>query len=306
MELMQLKYFSAVAHTQHLTKAAEALKISQPALSKAISRLEEELGVELFDRSSNKISLNANGELYLQYVQRALLELSSGTDAVRSYAGVVGGNVGIMTSCSGLLQPAIREFLTEFKDIRYQQYRYTADFIARELENGTADFAVTTMPLTSAKFEWIPLVRDELYVTMAPEHPFYTREEVSIFDLQNESLIVSNNLLSTHGIIGEGFAKFGLIPKIDYELNNPPLTERLVAEGRGISFVPGLRLDPMPGTKAQRLIPVREHAFRYEVGILKLRNRFRSSGAKLLEDFLVDWFKDSGNYTRNGNESNVI
>ena len=304
MELMQLKYFSAVAHTQHLTKAAEALKISQPALSKAISRLEEELGVELFDRSSNKISLNANGELYLQYVQRALLELSSGTDAVRSYAGVVGGNVGIMTSCSGLLQPAIRQFLTEFKDIRYQQYRYTADFIARELENGTADFAVTTMPLTSAKFIWTPLVRDELYVTVAPEHPFYDREDVSIFDLQDENLIVSNNLLTTHGVIVEGFAKFGLTPKIDYELNNPPLTEQLVAEGRGISFVPGLKADPMPGTKAQRLIPVREHAFRYEVGILKLRNRFQSSAARLLEDYLVDWFNDAENCT--GKETRAI
>ena len=304
MELMQLKYFSAVAHTQHLTKAAEALKISQPALSKAISRLEEELGVELFDRSSNKISLNANGELYLQYVQRALLELSSGTDAVRSYAGVVGGNVGIMTSCSGLLQPAIRQFLTEFKDIRYQQYRYTADFIARELENGTADFAVTTMPLTSAKFIWTPLVRDELYVTVAPEHPFYDREDVSIFDLQDENLIVSNNLLTTHGVIVEGFAKFGLTPKIDYELNNPPLTEQLVAEGRGISFVPGLKADPMPGTKTQRLIPVREHAFRYEVGILKLRNRFQSSAARLLEDYLVDWFNDAENCT--GKETRAI
>lgn len=306
MELSQLRYFVTVAHTQHLTRAAEALKISQPALSKAISRLEEELGMELFDRSSNRIALNNNGQLYLQYVQRALLELSSGADAVRSYAGVIGGNVGIVTSCSGLLQPAIREFLTEYTDIRYQQYRYTAEFIAEQLERGSADFAVTTTPLSSAKFSWTQLVRDELFVTVSPRHHFYNRESVSIFELQHESLIVSNNLLTTHGIIEEGFAHYGLIPKIDYELNNPPLTEKLVDDCRGISFVPGLRADPMPGNSTRRLIPVVEHPFVYEVGILRLRNRFQSQSSMLLEQFLTDWFASPDNYTRPSKEAQVL
>ena len=63
IELMQLRYFVTVAQLQHLTRAAEQLRISQPALSKAISRLEKELGTELFDRSANRISLNSSGRL---------------------------------------------------------------------------------------------------------------------------------------------------------------------------------------------------------------------------------------------------
>ena len=306
MELSQLRYFVTVAHAQHLTRAAEALKISQPALSKAIARLEEELGVELFDRSSNRISLNNNGQLFLQYVQRALLELSSGSDAVRSQAGVIGGSVAIITSCSGLLQPAIRDFLTEYTDIRYQQYRYTSELVAEQLERGSADFAVTTTPLSSAKFSWTRLVRDELYITVSPKHPFYDRESVSIFELQNESLIVSNNLLTTLGIIEDGFAHYGLVPKIDYMLNNPPLTEQLVDNCRGVSFVPGLRADPMPGNSIRRLIPIREPAFSYEVGILKLRNRFQSQSSLLLEQHLMDWFSNPANYTRTSPETRAL
>ena len=117
MELMQLRYFVTVAQLQHLTRAAEQLRISQPALSKAISRLEEELGTELFDRSTNRIALNSSGRLYLQYVSQALSMLDSGETALQCQAGVVSGSVSIMTSCSGILQPAIRTFLTDNREI---------------------------------------------------------------------------------------------------------------------------------------------------------------------------------------------
>ena len=72
--------------------------------------------------------------------------LDSGETALQCQAGVVSGNVSIMTSCSGILQPAIRTFLTENREIHYQQYRYTSELIAAQLEGGTADFAVTTTP----------------------------------------------------------------------------------------------------------------------------------------------------------------
>ena len=72
--------------------------------------------------------------------------LDSGETALQCQAGVVSGNVSIMTSCSGILQPDIRTFLTENREIHYQQYRYTSELIAAQLEGGPADFAVTTTP----------------------------------------------------------------------------------------------------------------------------------------------------------------
>lgn len=308
VELSQLRYFVTVAQMQHFTKAAEALNISQPALSKAISRLEEELGQSLFDRSANRITLNNGGKLYLSYVQQALETLDSGKTALQSQAERMSGSVSIMTSCSGLLQPAVRHFLTEYGQIHYQQYRYTSGLIAEQLEGGTADFAVTSTPLTSVKFSWTPLLRDELYVVASPQHRFYGRESITMAELQDEPLIVSNNLLTIHDIVVEGFAQFGMSPNIAYELNNPPLTEQLLRENRGLAFVPGVKVDPMPLDRAEvrDLIAVEDHPFRYEIGILKLRGRYQRPVAGFFAQFLQDWFAAPENRELDGRQTNVL
>lgn len=294
MELSQLRYFVAVAQLQHLTRAADALNISQPALSKAISRLEDELGQTLFDRSANRITLNTSGKLYLSYVQQALETLDSGKAALQSQSDRMTGNVSIITSCSGLLQPAVRQFLTQYSQIHYQQHRYASSLIAEQLEGGSADFAVATTPLTSVKFSWTPLLQDELYVVAAPSHRFFGRDSVTMEELGQEPLIISNQLLTIHNIVTEGFAKYGLSPNIAYELNNPPLTEQLLQENRGLCFVPGVKVDPMPmgDVEPRRLIPVEGHPFQYEVGILKLRGRYQRPVAGFFAQFLQDWFAE--------------
>lgn len=308
MELSQLRYFITVAQLQHLTRAAEALNISQPALSKAISRLEDELGETLFDRGANRITLNNSGKLYLSYVQQALETLESGKSALQSQADSMSGSVSIITSCSGLLQPAVRHFITEYSQIHYQQYRYTSSLIAEQLEGGSADFAVATTPLNSVKFSWTPLLQDELYVVASPQHRFYGRDSVTIGELQEESLIISNQLLTIHDIVVEGFAKYGLTPNIAYELNNPPLTEQLLRENRGLAFVPGVKVDPMPLDRAEtrRLIAVEGSPFGYEVGILKLRGRYQRPVAGFFAQFLQDWFAQPKNRELSEKVSNVL
>lgn len=312
MELAQLRYFVAVAQTQHFTRAAETLCISQPALSKAISRLEAELGAELFDRGANSITLNNNGRLYLQYVEQALGLLDSGREAVMTHSGVMTGNVSIMTSCSGILQPAIREFLTAHREIRYQQYRYSSSRIAEQLEGGTADFAVTAacsaMPQTSVKFSWTQLFQDELFAIIPPGNPLSLKEEVTIWDLRDQPLIISNTLLSIHDVVTEGFAKYGLRPNIAYELNNPPLTDQLLRDNRGIAFSPGMKVEQLPPERsvARRLVPVREGPFAYEGGIIKLRGHFQRPVAELLERFLFQWFSSPENRQQDVGATNVL
>ena len=83
MELSQLRYFITVAELGNMSKAAETLFVSQPNLSTSISRLEEEVGVPLFDRRRGKISLNQNGELLLKSVKQAVDTLDAGVQAVR-------------------------------------------------------------------------------------------------------------------------------------------------------------------------------------------------------------------------------
>lgn len=82
MELNQLHYFAAVAKTENITKAAQELFITQPALSRVILRLERELGTPLFDRNGGRITLNEHGKVFLSYIQPALDSINQGVHAV--------------------------------------------------------------------------------------------------------------------------------------------------------------------------------------------------------------------------------
>ena len=84
MELSQLRYFSAVAQLGNMSKAAETMFVSQPNLSTSLSRLEEEIGVPLFERRRGKITLNQSGECFLHYVDHALSALEKGVQEVRN------------------------------------------------------------------------------------------------------------------------------------------------------------------------------------------------------------------------------
>ena len=84
MDLLQLQYFRTIAQYENLTKAAQALFVSQPNLSTSLSRLEEDLGVKLFERRRGKIALTSNGKLFLTYVERVLGELDNGIKKVRA------------------------------------------------------------------------------------------------------------------------------------------------------------------------------------------------------------------------------
>lgn len=91
MELLQLHYFQTVARMEHMTKAAKELRIAQPALSKTIARLEEDLGVPLFDRQSRQIKLNSFGKAFLKSVDTALSALEEGRREVSDLAGMERG-----------------------------------------------------------------------------------------------------------------------------------------------------------------------------------------------------------------------
>jgi DNA-binding transcriptional LysR family regulator len=88
MELLQLHYFQTVARLEHMTKAAEELKIAQPSLSKTISRLEEDLGAPLFNRQGRNIRLNQFGKVFLTRVDRIFRELEEGKREIRDMAGL--------------------------------------------------------------------------------------------------------------------------------------------------------------------------------------------------------------------------
>src|SRR2546428_13358678 len=111
MDLLQLHYFRTVARLEHMTRAAEALLIAQPALSQTIARLEDELGVPLFDRLGRRIRLNLFGKAFLERVERVFAELDQGR---RELADLVGGEQGRVDLSLGVVLRIFPELLHDF------------------------------------------------------------------------------------------------------------------------------------------------------------------------------------------------
>ena len=144
MELSQLRYFIAVAELGNMSKAAETLFVSQPNLSTSISRLEEEVGVPLFDRRRGKIALNQNGELLLKSVKKAVAVLDAGVKAVRDqYSGQPAPlSLACMTDDTDLLS----QFVLDNPDINLIHQRLDLEPLTRLLEEGKVDLGLTVLP----------------------------------------------------------------------------------------------------------------------------------------------------------------
>ena len=147
IELSLLYYFKTVAEQENITKAAELLYISQPALSKAIAKLEKSLDVTLFERRKGRISLSAMGRVYYEYVSSAFQVLETGEKKLEEIKQTSAETVSIASPVAGVLQELIYNFLLSGDLIQINQYFYEEHILESELLSGKLDFAVTPVTI---------------------------------------------------------------------------------------------------------------------------------------------------------------
>ncbi|UUZ92796.1 LysR family transcriptional regulator [Paenibacillus sp. P25] len=147
MESLQLRYFRTVARMEHMTKAAQELHIAQPALSKTIARLEEDVGVPLFDRHGGRIRLNTFGKAYLARVEQALNLLEEGRKEVSELAGLEHGSIHLATSTMDRLSEPLGEFLSLHPEVNFRITQASAKEMAALAEAGEVDVIFTAIPI---------------------------------------------------------------------------------------------------------------------------------------------------------------
>ena len=143
VELTQLRYFQTAAYYQHISRAAEELNISQPALSTMISRLEKELGVPLFDHNGRSIILNQNGQRFLQRVNHILMEVENSKRELQDIADEGDNSISLAVSSSQFLQ-GMHAFMYQHPNYKWNQRVAENKEIAALLNRGQIDLAVTS------------------------------------------------------------------------------------------------------------------------------------------------------------------
>lgn len=192
MDLTQLEYFKAVAKWENITKAAKELYVSQPTLSQSISRLEDNLGVDLFDRRGGKLHLSDAGRLFLARVNNAFDELNTGFSELEQYKQNRQTWVYIASSVIDIFKSIILEYHTREPYVHIDHSLTFDRGIMDLIMNGKVDFAITPDPIGDPNVKCIPLYEEEVFAVVGDGHPLAQRKAVTVEELRSCPLVCNS------------------------------------------------------------------------------------------------------------------
>ncbi len=198
MEIRVLRYFLTVAREEGITRAAQALHITQPTLSRQISQLEEEVGVKLFDRSKGKLRLTNEGLLLCRRAEEILaLVDKTERELIRQEAeleGVISIGSGELSSVD-VLGDLCASFHEKYPKVRFDLYTATADVVRERIERGVTDVGLLLEPVDMEKFAFLRLkTRERWCVLMRADDPLACRDKITVKELENLPLCLPRRL----------------------------------------------------------------------------------------------------------------
>jgi len=287
LELAQLEAFLQVAHHRSFSRAAEALFLTQPSVTARIQSLEREIGERLFERTGRSVSLTDAGHAFIPHAQRALTAVQEGTDAIEAVRhGDIGSiRIGASASIATYVLPGI---LKHFRESRPRVHVHintgtSEDIIERML---AGELHVAIVRLTQhPEVESVHLYNDDLSLVVAPDHPFATKDRVTVAEAGREPFLFFERSSSYHSLIYSMFLRAGVVPESVMELDSMETTKHMVEAGIGIAILPVVSVEREAKTGSLVRVEIRDMeqpAYR-EVGVHVLRNRIM---APPLRDFL--------------------
>lgn len=264
MELRQLRQVLVLAETLNFRRAAERLHMAQPPLSTSIRKLEEELGVQLFERLSTGLKLTPAGEVVLRSARQTMFYAEETRRAAREGESGEQGllRIGFVGSATYSLMPQIiRAFRRQYPRVDMVIEESTTVGLLRRLEDHTLDVALVRFPvLVPTRAELTLLLPDTMVLAVSADSPLADRASVAVAELGAEPFIIySRQLVPTmHALTMQVFNEAGIQPLIAQEAVQVQTILGLVESGLGVAFVPAIsaryvgdgirlvRIDPMP------------------------------------------------------------
>jgi LysR family transcriptional regulator, benzoate and cis,cis-muconate-responsive activator of ben and cat genes len=262
MELRHLRYFVAVAEAENVTRAAAKLRVAQPAVSRQIRDLEEELGVVLLERSAKSVRLTEPGRVFLAEARAVIQRADEAIDAVRDASDGSGGelHVGYAPSLTVEILPrALRRFQSAFPRVRVSLHDFSTEEMLAGLREGRLQLSLMIEParvqLRGLRFH--ELARYPMCVAVAPTHPLARKTSVTLDRIATEPLIAYSraDYPEYHETLAALFSPLGHAPAVAEEHDSVTSLIAAVEAGRGLALVPSC-MSCMVGPRL-KILPLR-------------------------------------------------
>ena len=241
MEIRQLKTFLVVAETGSVTRAAQMLRIAQPALSRQIRMLEEEHGTALFTRHARGMTLSQAGAILVDHYRRVLRELDSAKSEVAALAGEVTGKIaiGMLPSVSDLLAGRIAAAMKErYPLVRLRILTGLATHLMEWLDKQEIDLAIVSEPVVPASVEFQRLVEEPLYLVGQAATAGFHGQSIPLRQLAQYPLILPSSDFGLRGGIDHAIHAVGIELNVAIEANSLHVQRKLIRAGIGYALFP--------------------------------------------------------------------
>jgi len=296
MTLPQLEYIVAVDNFKHFSKAAEHCFITQPTLSMQIQKLEEELGILIFDRSKQPVSATEMGVKVLRQARIILQEAGRLTDIVENETGDNSGilRVGIIPTISPYLIPLfLQSFTTRYPRIELIINEITTREIIKYLKKDLIDVGILALPINNVDLIEQSLYFEPFLLYVSESHPLYKKEKIKVGEIPREDLLLLKEghcfREQTLRICGDDQAKGKNEKKFLFESGSINTLMKLVEQNFGITLLPQLAMNDMSDEKKalvrafEKPIPRREIGLIYSKALIK-RNLINILSKEILKN----------------------
>ncbi|MBP2001905.1 DNA-binding transcriptional LysR family regulator [Paenibacillus shirakamiensis] len=241
MDIRQMQYLIEVARQQSFTKAAEALYITQPSISKTIRQMEEELGVVLFDRVGKRIELTDAGVILVKQAQQivtAFQHVSAELDDLRNLKqGHLRIGLPPMVGAS-FFPKVIGDFHAQYPQITIQLFEDGGKKVEADVASGELDVGVAVLPVQVEGLKSFSFVEEKLNLLLHPSHPLASKKIISMAELEQQSFVLFREDFVLHDRIIAACAREGFQPRVIYESSQWDMISEMVAANLGIALLP--------------------------------------------------------------------
>ena len=282
INLHHLRIFARVAEQGGFSRAASALRISQPAVSKSVAELERQLGTTLIDRTGRTTTLTDAGAMLFTRARELFAVEQSAEDELRTLKGLEGGvlRIAASTTIVNYLLPA---YLARFRDAHPRVTLRVASAntrdVARAMLGRRADIALVEGPVEHDRLETLPWREDELVVIAHPGHALAHRRRLRLADLSDAPFIVRERGSGTRRVAEEALASHGVSVNVGLELASTEAIKQAVGAGLGLAIVSRAAIVDQVALGRIIVLPVHDVSFARTLSELRYLGRAPSAAA---------------------------